>query len=86
NSNSKNNKRYKYRNRRKKLADSISENSQNSTHEFSNNEKINTKKNSTNTQPLEGENVEKPSEKKKKRNRNLPSKLTGNEDWQIALA
>ncbi|WP_170876433.1 ribonuclease J [Campylobacter coli] len=86
NSNSKNNKRYKYRNRRKKLADSISENSQNSTHEFSNNEKINTKKNSTNTQPLEGENVEKPSEKKKKRNRNLPSKLTGDEDWQIALA
>ncbi len=86
NSNSKNNKRYKYRNRRKKLADSISENSQNSTHEFSNNEKINTKKNSVNTQPLEGENVEKPSEKKKKRNRNLPSKLTGNEDWQIALA
>ncbi|HEF4853012.1 TPA: ribonuclease J [Campylobacter coli] len=86
NSNSKNNKRYKYRNRRKKLADSISENSQNSTHEFSNNEKINTKKNSTNTQPLEGENVEKPSEKKKKINRNLPSKLTGNEDWQIALA
>ncbi|MBX2259548.1 ribonuclease J [Campylobacter coli] len=86
NLNSKNNKRYKYRNRRKKLADSISENSQNSTHEFSNNEKINTKKNSTNTQPLEGENVEKPSEKKKKRNRNLPSKLTGNEDWQIALA
>lgn len=86
NSNSKNNKRYKYRNRRKKLADSVSENSQNSTHEFSNNEKINTKKNSTNTQPLEGENVEKPSEKKKKRNRNLPSKLTGNEDWQIALA
>lgn len=86
NSNSKNNKRYKYRNRRKKLADSISENSQNSTHEFSNNEKINTKKNSTNTQPLEDENVEKPSEKKKKRNRNLPSKLTGNEDWQIALA
>ncbi|EPV1882640.1 ribonuclease J [Campylobacter coli] len=86
NSNSKNNKRYKYRNRRKKLANSISENSQNSTHEFSNNEKINTKKNSTNTQPLEGENVEKPSEKKKKRNRNLPSKLTGNEDWQIALA
>ncbi|EAI9960151.1 TPA: ribonuclease J [Campylobacter coli] len=86
NSNSKNNKRYKYRNRRKKLADSVSENSQNSTHEFSNNEKINTKKNSANTQPLEGENVEKPSEKKKKRNRNLPSKLTGNEDWQIALA
>ncbi|HEB9284961.1 TPA: ribonuclease J [Campylobacter coli] len=86
NSNSKNNKRYKYRNRRKKLADSISENSQNSTHEFSNNEKINTKKNSTNTQLLEGENIEKPSEKKKKRNRNLPSKLTGNEDWQIALA
>lgn len=86
NSNSKNNKRYKYRNRRKKLADSVSENSQNSTHEFSNNEKINTKKNSENAQPLEGENVEKPSEKKKKRNRNLPSKLTGNEDWQIALA
>lgn len=86
NSNSKNNKRYKYRNRRKKLADSVSENSQNSTHEFSSNEKVNTKKNSTNAQSLEGENVEKPSEKKKKRNRNLPSKLTGNEDWQIALA
>lgn len=86
NSNSKNNKRYKYRNRRKKLADSVSENSQNLTHEFSSNEKINTKKNSANAQPLEGENVEKPSEKKKKRNRNLPSKLTGNEDWQIALA
>ncbi|EGK7561689.1 ribonuclease J [Campylobacter coli] len=86
NSNSKNNKRYKYRNRRKKLADSVNENSQNSTHEFSSNEKINTKKNSANAQPLEGENVEKPSEKKKKRNRNFPSKLTGNEDWQIALA
>lgn len=78
NSNSKNNKRYKYRNRRKKLADSINENSQNSSNEFSNER---TKQNSQN---LENENTEKPS--KKKKNRNLPSKLTGNEDWQIALA
>lgn len=82
NSNSKNNKRYKYRNRRKKLADSINENSQNSSNEFSN-ERTNIKQNSQN---LENENTEKPSEKKKKKNRNLPSKLTGNEDWQIALA
>lgn len=82
NSNSKNNKRYKYRNRRKKLADSINENSQNSSNEFSN-ERTNIKQNSQN---LENENTEKPSEKKKKKNRNLPSKLTGNEDWQIALS
>ncbi len=32
------------------------------------------------------ENLENKTEKKKKKNRNLPSKLTGNEDWQIALA
>ncbi len=32
------------------------------------------------------ENSENKTEKKKKKNRNLPSKLTGNEDWQIALA
>lgn len=73
NSNLKNNKRYKYKNRRKKLADSLqSENDtpkidQNSNKEIS-------------------ENSENKTEKKKKKNRNLPSKLTGNEDWQIALA
>lgn len=66
NSNSKNNKRYKYKNRRKKLADSLDAHSA---------------QDSENPQQTGSGEV-----KKKRRNRNLPSKLVGNEDWQIALA
>lgn len=73
NSNSKNNKRYKYKNHRKKLADSLQ--NENDT------PKIDQNSNKENS-----ENSENKTEKKKKKNRNLPSKLTGNEDWQIALA
>ncbi|ECH3631034.1 ribonuclease J [Campylobacter jejuni] len=73
NSNSKNNKRYKYKNRRKKLADSLQ--NENDT------PKIDQNSNKENS-----ENSENKTEKKKKKNRNLPSKFTGNEDWQIALA
>lgn len=73
NSNSKNNKRYKYKNRRKKLADSLQ--NENDT------PKIDQNSNKENS-----ENSENKTEKKKNKNRNLPSKLTGNEDWQIALA
>ncbi|KRS38807.1 ribonuclease J [Campylobacter jejuni] len=73
NSNSKNNKLYKYKNRRKKLADSLQ--NENDT------PKIDQNSNKENS-----ENSENKTEKKKKKNRNLPSKLTGNEDWQIALA
>ncbi|HEB9423559.1 TPA: ribonuclease J [Campylobacter jejuni] len=73
NSNSKNNKRYKYKNLRKKLADSLQ--NENDT------PKIDQNSNKENS-----ENSENKTEKKKKKNRNLPSKLTGNEDWQIALA
>lgn len=73
NSNSKNNKCYKYKNRRKKLADSLQ--NENDT------PKIDQNSNKENS-----ENSENKTEKKKKKNRNLPSKLTGNEDWQIALA
>ncbi|HAA1523947.1 ribonuclease J [Campylobacter jejuni] len=73
NSISKNNKRYKYKNRRKKLADSLQ--NENDT------PKIDQNSNKENS-----ENSENKTEKKKKKNRNLPSKLTGNEDWQIALA
>lgn len=73
NSNLKNNKRYKYKNRRKKLADSLQ--NENDT------PKIDQNSNKENS-----ENSENKTEKKKKKNRNLLSKLTGNEDWQIALA
>ncbi|HAA1966182.1 TPA_asm: ribonuclease J [Campylobacter jejuni] len=73
NSNSKNNKLYKYKNRRKKLADSLQ--NENDT------PKIDQNSNKENS-----ENSENKTKKKKKKNRNLPSKLTGNEDWQIALA
>lgn len=73
NSNLKNNKRYKYKNRRKKLADSLQ--NENDT------PKIDQNSNKENS-----ENSENKTEKKKKKNRNLPSKLIGNEDWQIALA
>lgn len=66
NANSKNNKRYKYKNRRRKLADSLET------------EGVKNSENAEQAKPNEA--------KKKKRNRNLPSKLTGNEDWQIALA
>lgn len=73
NSTSKNNKRYKYKNRRKKLADSL----QNENDALKTNANLN-KENA--------ENTEYKSDKKKKKNHNLPSKLTGTENWQIALA
>ncbi|EQA9335127.1 ribonuclease J [Campylobacter jejuni] len=73
NSNSKNNKRYKYKNRRKKLADSLQNENDTPKIDQNSNKEI-------------SENPENKTEKKKKKNRNLPSKLTGNEDWQIALA
>lgn len=73
NSNSKNNKRYKYKNRRKKLADSLQNENDTPKIDQNFNKEI-------------SENSENKTEKKKKKNRNLPSKLTGNEDWQIALA
>lgn len=73
NSNSKHNKRYKFKNRRKKLSDSLQ------------NENANPKINQ-NLSRENAENLENKTEKKKKKNRNLPSKLMGNEDWQIALA
>ncbi|EAL5914099.1 ribonuclease J [Campylobacter jejuni] len=73
NSNLKNNKRYKYKNRRKKLADSLQNDND-------------TPKIDQNSNKENSENSENKTEKKKKKNRNLPSKLTGNEDWQIALA
>ncbi|MBM0637693.1 ribonuclease J [Campylobacter sp. VicNov18] len=72
NSTSKNNKRYKYKNHRKKPLDA----SRNET------DSLKTNPNS----PSSKESVENKVEKKKKKNRNLPSKLTGNEEWQIALA
>lgn len=73
NSNSKNNKRYKYKNRRKKLADSLQNENDTPKIDQNSNKEI-------------SENSENKTEKKKKKNRNLPLKLTGNEDWQIALA
>lgn len=73
NSNSKNNKRYKYKNRRKKLADSLQNENDTPKIDQNSNKEI-------------SENSENKTEKKKKKNRNFPSKLTGNEDWQIALA
>ncbi|HED5152420.1 TPA: ribonuclease J [Campylobacter jejuni] len=73
NSNSKNNKCYKYKNRRKKLADSLQNENDTPKIDQNSNKEI-------------SENSENKTEKKKKKNRNLPSKLTGNEDWQIALA
>lgn len=73
NSNSKNNKRYKYKNRRKKLADSLQNENDTPKIDQNSNKEI-------------SENSENKTEKKKKKNRNLPSKFTGNEDWQIALA
>ncbi|EAB5362365.1 ribonuclease J [Campylobacter jejuni] len=73
NSHSKNNKRYKYKNRRKKLADSLQNENDTPKIDQNSNKEI-------------SENSENKTEKKKKKNRNLPSKLTGNEDWQIALA
>lgn len=73
NSNLKNNKRYKYKNRRKKLADSLQNENDTPKIDQNSNKEI-------------SENSENKTEKKKKKNRNLPSKFTGNEDWQIALA
>lgn len=72
NSNSKNNKHYRHKNRRKKLADSISTQEQ-----VFHNKNQNNNSDSKNNEQNVG---------KRKKNRNLPSKLTGDEDWQIALA
>ncbi|ARJ57423.1 ribonuclease J [Campylobacter cuniculorum] len=68
NSSSKNNKRYKYKNRRKKLADSLNVEgaAKQETHSQTN----------ANQSPTN----------KKKKNRNLPTKLIGDEDWQIEIA
>ena len=68
---SRNNKRYKYKNRRKKLADSLN---------HSNNENPKNEANPQNN-PNNGN-----SSNKKKKNRNLPAKLVGDEDWQIEIA
>ncbi|MCH5336444.1 MAG: ribonuclease J [Campylobacter sp.] len=68
---SRNNKRYKYKNRRKKLADSLN----NSNNENPKNEE-NPQNNANNAN----------SSNKKKKNRNLPAKLVGDEDWQIEIA
>ncbi|WP_423775479.1 ribonuclease J [Campylobacter cuniculorum] len=68
NSSSKNNKRYKYKNRRKKLADSLNVEgaAKQETHSQTN----------ANQSPTN----------KKKKNHNLPTKLIGDEDWQIEIA
>ncbi|EAJ7469654.1 ribonuclease J, partial [Campylobacter jejuni] len=58
---------------RKKLADSLQNENDTPKIDQNSNKEI-------------SENSENKTEKKKKKNRNLPSKLTGNEDWQIALA
>lgn len=68
-----NNKRYKYKNRRKKLADSLSS---------QNNENL---RNLENSQANPSSANANPSSKKKK-NRNLPAKLVGDEDWQVEIA
>ncbi|MCX2683516.1 ribonuclease J [Campylobacter sp. MIT 21-1685] len=86
NANSKNNKHYKYKNRRKKLADSLS--NQNEQKDFFNNKNQNTENDLDSNQKRNEKNNGYSTEKtvKRKKNRNLPSKLTGNEDWQKALA
>lgn len=86
NINSKNNKRYKYKNRRKKLSDSLD--NETNAESADTVKKYPRKKNNKNFSGEEKENSDNSvkNDKKKKKNRNLPSKLTGNEDWQIALA
>ncbi|TKX31098.1 ribonuclease J [Campylobacter estrildidarum] len=82
NSKSKKNRYYKFKNRKKKTTDStIDEHIENSKNENSNIKNSNENANFKNS-----ENTEEPKEKRKKKNRNLPAKLMGNEDWQIALA
>ncbi|TKX33979.1 ribonuclease J [Campylobacter taeniopygiae] len=66
----------KFKNRKKKTTDSDNEASDQANLKNSN-EKANAGFKNTD---------EESKEKRKKRNRNLPSKLSGNEDWQIALA
>ncbi|MGH2267747.1 ribonuclease J [Campylobacter taeniopygiae] len=66
----------KFKNRKKKTTDSDNE-APDQANLKNSNEKANA--NFKNTD-------EESKEKRKKRNRNLPSKLSGNEDWQIALA
>lgn len=74
---SKNNKRYKYKNRRKKLADSLNV----SNDGFSKNEAYPQANSQVNPQ---NNNANSPN--KKKKNRNLPTKLVGDEDWQVEIA
>ncbi|TKX30912.1 ribonuclease J [Campylobacter aviculae] len=77
NSKSKKNRYYKFKNRKKKTPDAtIDGNIENSSNE-------NIKQNAN---PKNPENTDESKEKRKKKNRNLPAKLIGNEDWQIALA
>lgn len=77
NQSSKNNKRYKYKNRRKKLADSLNA----SNDEFSKKEAYPQANSQVNPQ---NNNANSPN--KKKKNRNLPVKLVGDEDWQVEIA
>lgn len=77
NQTSKSNKRYKYKNRRKKLADSLNV----SNDEFSKNEAYPQANSQVNPQ---NNNANSPN--KKKKNRNLPVKLVGDEDWQVEIA
>lgn len=66
----KSNKRYKYKRKKKSLANSINANEKN--------------QNTQNSSDENGEN-QAPEGKKKKKNRNLPTKLTGNEPWQLEM-
>ncbi|MBZ7964538.1 ribonuclease J [Campylobacter sp. 2457A] len=66
----------KFKNRKKKTTDSDNEASDQANLKNSNEKASAGFKNTD----------EESKEKRKKRNRNLPSKLSGNEDWQIALA
>nr|WP_202922030.1 ribonuclease J [Campylobacter sp. MIT 19-121] len=66
----KSNKRYKYKRKKKSLANSINANEKN--------------QNAQNSSDENGEN-QAPEGKKKKKNRNLPTKLTGNEPWQLEM-
>lgn len=77
NQTSKSNKRYKYKNRRKKLADSLNV----SNDGFSKNEAYPQANSQVNPQ---NNNANSPN--KKKKNRNLPVKLVGDEDWQVEIA
>ncbi|MBZ7935975.1 ribonuclease J [Campylobacter sp. B0100352/1] len=66
----------KFKNRKKKTTDSDNEAS----------DQVNLKNSNEKASAGFKNTDEESKEKRKKRNRNLPSKLSGNEDWQIALA